>query len=601
MGRFTVETKHVRNWGNSSKYDYYGEVTIDATKNASNNTFTATIVSVRVYCSQYNFASSVQLQLSGGGKSTSKFDGSRLISASGSNSYGGYSASYKISGQSITVNGNADGSCPDIKLFAYFYAHSILNVSTGKRVNFDSYYGGTSTGSSIPVQNNAGGKNDVTPPTVTLLAGSFNNKQVTFSFKSNTGCNNWQYHIWDSTGWDGGWSNLGIGNGSNSGSKTVNISGNCVYYIQVRATKASTTKTGTSNQISFDARQPFITKFNLIRSSRNTIKFEIQVNNSPGSWSYRISGNGLPEATSWSSSLNSGQTVTVEKTVNNIVGSFTLDVRRVSNTSFTTSKTATKDMVLPSFNVLSFIPTSDRTADLTIKSNYDCTYEITAPSYIKKSGSINKNSNFISKDTSVIENSIVNYTITIKRRNSNDSTESLLDNSKILQVDTVRPTIILDSVKTVANSITFVAHSSDYDCKSWKHALRYTDDSGWVILGSSSKSNTASKVKFKTSTIKKGNKVEYTIQNVPMNVDLMLKVYACRVDNNAEGYNGKNEKDGFSVKCVGVGQIFDEDEEKFQQVICMIYDEKNSIWKSAIPYVYDSNSRDWKYGLPSEK
>lgn len=643
---FTRDTNTIALFASSG--DFHGQIQLSASRNIVNNTFTVTVDGVRAYCKYgWNFATNVEVRLATDSSGSGAVSDTGKISSSGSNSYKGWLPKSGYSNTatcSKTFNANADGTCPAVYLYARFYNNSVYWINAGKSVAVSTTYH-ANIGSAV--QSDAGGQIDRSGPTVSISKGTEAVTSISFSGSSNVDCDQWQYQL------DGGtWTLCDWGTGKGS-SKTLTVTEGS-HNVRLWARRTYNHIGGYSGYAYYDTTRPTISDFSMTPTSSTTATVRFKCNKD---CNWYLEGPDGTTLTSWSFAVSANTQVSSSVTVSSTSGTYTLHVRRTSNSSLTRTATTTCDTVLPTVNTFTMTPVNGTTANIKFKCNKSFNYYIKKPDGTTTSWSGTYAANTEHSVNLTVSSVSGTYTLYVRRTSAN-----CLTASKTATCDTRLPVVesftLTPISATQANAYIKVSLASTWSIntssvndptgsanltysgtitldenqnKSYTLTVARTSCSGLTATKTivcdttrptinikdvstlantvtfTAESNVPCKnwkyiIKYKTNSADKTavfnsdstSSKTFTITDVRMNEEFELHVEAAKVSNGALGTTKYAE----TITCLGIGHIVKDNQNKEKLVTAYVYTQDKG-WVSAVPYICTSiknGKPQWDYG-----
>lgn len=643
---FTKDTNTIALFASTG--DFHGQIKLSATRNIVNNTFTVKVEGVGAYCKYgWNFATNVEVRLATDSSGSGAVSDTGKISSSGSNTYKGWlpSSGYSDTAScSKTFNANSDGTCPAVYLYARFYNNSVYWINAGKSTKVETTYHANISGS---VQSDAGGQIDRSGPTVSITKGTEAVTSISFTGSSNANCDQWQYQL------DGGsWTSCDWSEGKGS-SKTLTVTEGS-HNVRLWARRTYNHVGGYSGYVYYDTTRPTISDFTMTPTSSTTATVKFKCNKE---CNWYLEGPDGTTLTSWSSAVAANTQVSKSVTVSSTSGTYTLHVRRTSNSSLTRTATASCDTVLPTINTFTMTPVNGTTATVKFKCNKSFNYYIKKPDGTTTSWSGNYAANTEHSVNLTVSSVSGTYTLYVRRTSAN-----CLTASKTTTCDTRLPAIesftLTPMNATQATAYIKVSLASTWSIntsavsdpsgtanliysgtvtldenqnKSYTLTVARTTCSGLTATKSvvcdttrptisikdvstlantvtfTAESNVACKnwkyiIKYKTNSADKtavfnsGNTSSktFTITDVRMNEEFELYVEATKVSNGAVGTAKYPE----TITCLGIGHIVKDNQNKEKLVTAYVYTQDKG-WVSAVPYIcagFKNGKPQWDYG-----
>ncbi len=341
-----------------------------------------------------------------------------------------------------------------------------------------------------------------------------------------------------------------------TGSQSIDVdadnhNGTYTLYIQrYSCSYLSATKSKDS-----DNRAPVIETFNLRPLTSTTARAEILVNHP---FKYRIK---RPSGSysAWSSTYEGGIVIYPTITTESVDGKYVLEVERSHSNKLTATAETTCDCRLPNITDLTLVPTSVSTASFSVKSSFDCYWQVVVKNTGAVLGTYGPSKEITNQNVSVLADTIGSYVVNAYRMES-----SQLLTVRDITCDTMRPRLSFDSLRSEANMVMFSASASAIsgNCRDWR--VEFTDASG--------------NGRVCNVLAPEGTSINYMCQGLlDPGVRYDATVYATRVSNGLEGsaqYSGQ-------AQLSGTVRVYDGNEFKFGAA--HIYDGRN--WRVALPYI----------------
>ena len=489
MASITFDSTAQRLWGASnSKYDFFGRIKCDISRNQLNNTYTVSVSGIAAHCGEWNFKTYYTITLNG-----TTVTGN--LPNSGSNTYSGwipkygeYTANggyYPIS-LSTTVSGNSDGSCPTINLYFKCYNTSVTWITASKQISVSSTYGTTNIGGTVQ---SAIGKNDRSAPTMYISASDVTSSSLTFSASSNATCNDWQYQL-DG----GGWVSYHSGS-SSANSKTISVSQG-YHNVRIWANKTSNNVGGYSGYAYFDTRNPSISNPSITASSSTSAVVRFTTNFECTYIITDSSGNSLGSGTAYANSAVSKNITTPASD-----SSYTIYVTRTYDGSLTNSTTVPCYSAIPRIDTFTMTPVNSSTAKVTVRSNCDFQWRVKRPDgvYYSSNGKNTWSSDCL-KNTDITSDIAVeavsdDYIVEIRRAVNHN-----LTNIRTTSCDTRLPVIKEFSITPTSEQTANLTIVTDLPC-TWVLSTATVESPSGNVSNSYSGSVTIDSEKIKPYTI----------------------------------------------------------------------------------------------------
>lgn len=214
------------------------------------------------------------------------------------------------------------------------------------------------------------------------------------------------------------------------------------------------------------------------------------------------------------------------------------------------------DCRVPNINNASFTATSVNGGTLSFSSDYSCKWRLSGNDIDTGWQAATKS---VSKTLNAAYNKDAWYTLQVQRNDNQN-----LSNSTSVRCNTIIPSLKIDSVTTLGNTISLSVSCSNVQCKNW--VIRFSSDTDFQEI---KKADT-------------GNSISGTISNCKFNEPYTITVTATNTSNNLSSSVSSS-----GHTCVGCVRIFTNANSSALGSV-FVYNGKE--WKGAVPYVYDGTT-----------
>lgn len=369
------------------------------------------------------------------------------------------------------------------------------------------------------------------------------------------------------------WSGTKSGKTNHTHNITTVQGGTNKYTLTVRRSDA--TGITASKVITYETEIPQIKNLSIVAESSTSVRliFNIQTGYA---YQWRIKCPGK-DYTSWSSLYSSGTSVNSLVTTTETYDNYTLQVRRSGErTSICTEKTVKVDTRLPKITNFTLVPFTDlisgvQNAYLSFTTDMKCSYE-----FLSSVGTDGDDTGTTSVDDTVVPihvNSLNTCTLRVSRIDN-----PKLTSSQTKTVNTIRPTLVIDSVSIQGVTLSIAAKSTDTNVKNW--AFTFKDAATREIVKTEEFDATTTK---NTQFTRSLTGTEFLIPGHKY----IIEVYAENVDNSLGSTVAWDDE----IILGGTVRVFHN-----KSIACAVpYVYMGGSWQQIIPYIWKNG--DWEMTL----